>query len=33
MDINQPDNEYFNPIIYSPDPKSIWELWEFVLIE
>jgi len=27
------DDEYFNPIIYSPDPNSVWELWKYVLIE
>lgn len=22
------DNEYFNPIIYSCDPTSVWDLWD-----
>jgi len=32
-DEDDEDDEYFNPIIYSPDPNSVWELWKYVLIE
>mgnify|MGYP006450843379 CR=1 FL=1 len=24
------DDEYFNPIIYSCDPNSIWDLWDLL---